>query len=48
MASIPNNLPLRLSPMNEGVRPSPRNVKIIDLLKQVEYIKKQLKQLLDT
>jgi hypothetical protein len=42
------SLPLSVKPAIEGVTPTPRNMKIVDLLRQLEYLKRQLKQLLDT
>lgn len=41
-------LPLSTRPSEVGVTPTPRNLKIIDMLRNLEYVKKQLKQLLDT
>lgn len=49
MVSINNDrfVPLPISTRSVFEKPNPRDT-IIDLLKQLEYIKKQLKQLLDT
>lgn len=41
-------LPISTRVSHEGVTPTPRNMKIVDILRQLEYLKKQLKQLLDT
>jgi hypothetical protein len=48
MESISNReRPVSLRPLQEGVLLTPRNRKIVDLLRQLEYVKKQLKQLLE-
>ena len=52
MVSISNNryetLPVSTTPVLVGNTPTNRNQKLIDILRQLEYLRKQIKQLLDT
>lgn len=41
-------LPVRTTPVLVGTTPTNRNQKLIDILRQLEYLRKQIKQLLDT